>query len=135
MQKLLGAPFIKFLMTSGTSAMFNILLRYILTPFIGYNISIFFSYLFSMTIAWILARLFVFSHSTSTTLKEYTKFTIVNIFSLIQVWGVSVFLDKYVFPSYHFIYYPETVAHALGIFSLSLSSYWLHKHFTFNDLC
>lgn len=120
-----------FILSGGFAALVNIFLRYILTPYVGYNISIIIAFICAMTTAWFIVRQFVFSASSSTPLKEYTKFSLVNLFALIQVWSVSIGLDEYIFPSIHFEYYPETVAHVIGVLSPVLPSYLCHKYFTF----
>ena len=130
-QKAINSEFLKFILSGGFAALVNILLRYALTPLVGYSISIVIAYIIAMTTAWSLARLFVFSSSSTTLVSEYTRFGLVNMVALLQVWGLSIGLDEYLFPAIRLTYHPDTIAHIIGVFSPVIPSYLGHKFFTF----
>src|SRR4051812_14097480 len=92
----------RFILMGGIAASVNIGLRYALTPFVGYSVSIVIAFLCAMTAGWMLARFFVFSSLNSTPLQEYTRFACVNLLALVQVWFVSISLDFYIFPAIYF---------------------------------
>jgi len=48
-----------------------------------------------------------------------------------QVWVVSVGLARVIFPAIGFSWRAETVAHVVGVLSPVVTSYVLHKRFSF----
>ena len=131
LQKVKLPELFTFILSGGFAALVNIGLRYVLSPFVGYSISIVIAFICAMTVGWALARYFVFSSSHSSPLQEYTKFAFVNLLALVQVWGISIILNDYIFLAIQFTYHPETVAHIIGVISPVLPSYFSHKYFTF----
>jgi putative flippase GtrA len=97
----------------------------------SYELSLFFSYLCGMTTTFVLSRRFVFSAVGGSMHQQYLRFGIVNLVTFAQVWLVSVGLARLLFPAFGFEWYPDTVAHAIGISSLIATSYLGHKHFSF----
>jgi putative flippase GtrA len=51
--------------------------------------------------------------------------------SLTQVWAVSVGLALHIFPAVGFTWQPELAAHVIALASITVTSYYLHKHFSF----
>lgn len=127
----LHSEFTRFVITGGLAAAVNFVSRIGFSELISFRFAVFFAYLVGMTTAFILAKIFVFKQSTQSTSNEFIRFTIVNIFAVIQVWLISVGLAEYAFPAFDFIFYPEEVAHLIGISVPVVSSYYGHKYFTF----
>ncbi len=123
--------FIKFLFAGGFSAAINILSRILISLVFDYKIAVILAYLIGMTTAFILSRKYVFPKSGRAAKAEYTRFTIVNIIAAIQVWAISVGFALYVFPAIGFNFYPELVAHIIGVIFPIFTSYYGHKLFTF----
>lgn len=121
----------RFVITGGFAAGINFLSRIGLSEFVSYRYAVFFAYLIGMITAFILSKLFVFDKSGKTAWNEFAKFTIVNIVAVIQVWLISVGLVEYGFPAINFVFYPEEIAHLIGISVPVISSYYGHKYFTF----
>ncbi len=65
---------------------------------------------------------------------EVSFFVIINILAMLQTYVISIGLAKYIFPAISFNYYPETVAHAIGITTPVFSSFLGHKYLTFRRL-
>jgi putative flippase GtrA len=84
-----------------------------------------------MITAFILARVFVFKPVGGHTHGQFFRFALVNGVAFAQVWNVSVGLDRVVFPAIGFIWQAETVAHVIGVLSPVVTSYILHKRFSF----
>lgn len=127
------SPFMKFLLTGGFSAGVNILSRLLFSLVMSFEISVIAAYLIGMTTAYILARLFVFEKSGQTVRAEYIRFALVSLVALAQVLIVSVGLVSWVFPYLEFDFYPELIAHTIGVLSPVLTSYYGHKHFSFKN--
>ena len=125
--------FARFLIVGGLSAIVTILSRIALNVVMSYQAAILVSYVFGMTTAYTLNKLFVFTPSGRAVHDEYVRFTIVNLVAVVQVWIVSVGLAFYVFPWIGFAWHAKTVAHILGVAAPTLTSYYGHKHFSFRN--
>lgn len=127
------ARFIRFLVTGGLAAGVNVLSRILLGLVLGYEIAVAFAYLVGMTTAFVLARLFVFDGRHGGVQGQYTRFALVNVVAFVQVWIVSVGLDRFVFPAIGWTWQAATLAHAIGVVSPVAVSYVGHKHFSFRS--
>lgn len=125
------SPFFRFLLTGGFSAGVNVLSRMALTVFMPFEVAVIIAYLIAMTTAYVLARLFVFEKSGQSVRSEFVRFALVNVVALVQVWIVSIGLANWFFPLVGFDFYPELVAHTIGVISPVATSYYGHKLFTF----
>ncbi len=131
LEKVLSSRFLRFAASGGVAAAVNILSRVALSQLTSYSVAIVTAYLIGMTTAYILMKFLVFERSGRTAAGESLRFVVVNIFALAQVWGVSMFLALYVFPWLLPEISAETPAHIIGVLSPIVTSYYLHKYFTF----
>lgn len=123
--------FALFLFAGGTAALVNILSRIAFNWIMPYEIAIVVAYLCGMTTAYLLNKRFVFEASGRGVASEYTRFALVNLAAVAQVWIVSVGLARLVFPAIAFSWHAETVAHVIGVAVPVFTSYLGHKHFSF----
>ena len=123
--------FTLFLFAGGTAALVNILSRIAFNWLMPYEVAIVVAYLCGMTTAYLLNKHFVFASSGRGVASEYTRFALVNLAAVAQVWIVSVGLARLVFPAISFIWHAETVAHVIGVTIPVFTSYLGHKHFSF----
>lgn len=121
----------RFLVTGGIAAIVNIVSRWLLSQAIIYEIAVFVAYLIGMATAYCLMRIFVFARSGRTMQSEATRFALVNVAALVQVWVVSVGLARVVFPWAGFAWYAEDIAHLIGVAVPAVTSYFGHRHFSF----
>jgi len=123
--------FIAFMIAGGIAALVNIGSRIAFSLVISYEIAILVAYLCGMTTAYVLNKKFVFASSGRPVASEYTRFTLVNLVAVAQVWIVSVGLARWLFPAVGFTWHDETVAHVIGVLVPVFVSYLGHKHFSF----
>ena len=123
--------FVLFVLAGGTAALVNILSRIVLNWVMPYEVAIIVAYLCGMTTAYLLNRRFVFASSGRGVASEYTRFALVNLAAVAQVWIVSVGLARLIFPAIGFTWHAETVAHVVGVAIPVFTSYLGHKHFSF----
>jgi putative flippase GtrA len=123
--------FVLFVLAGGTAALVNILSRIALNWVMPYEVAIIVAYLCGMTTAYLLNRYFVFAASGRGVASEYTRFALVNLAAVAQVWIVSVGLARLAFPAIGFTWHAETVAHVIGVAIPVFTSYLGHKHFSF----
>lgn len=134
MTKSKHGEFFQFLMVGGLAAGINFISRIGFSEFVSYRVSIVLAYLIGMLTAFILSKHYVFEKSGRPFKDELRDFTIVNIFAVIQVWLISVGLAEYFFPYISFTFYPEEVAHLIGLGIPAVTSYFGHKYFSFRKV-
>lgn len=123
--------FSRFVLTGGIAAGVNVVARWGLSHVMSYEVAVAVAYLFGMTTAYLLARIFVFELSGRSAGSELFRFAIVNVFALAQVWLVSVGLARLAFPAIGFVWHAETIAHLIGVAVPAVTSYFGHRHFSF----
>lgn len=124
--------FILFALVGGFSAGVNFFARLALSQITTYEVAIVVAFPIAMTTAFLLNRLFVFKQDFRHTWgHQYLRFFAVNIVALVQVFAVSVGLARWFFPLIGMTFQPESVAHAIGLLSPILTSYWLHQRVSF----
>jgi len=123
--------FMRFLMTGGVAALVNLVSRYFLNFAMPFAWAVAVAYLFGMTTAYVLGRIFVFERSGRTVADEFWRFTLVNVVAALQVWLISVGLAEYAFPALGLKWHPLEIAHLIGVAVPVFTSYLGHRHFSF----
>lgn len=131
MKFLLASEFTRFLIVGGVAALVNFISRIIFSEWMSFRIAIIVAYLVGMITAYILSRAVVFEPSGKHPGKELFYFSLVNLAAVIQVWLISVGLAEYLFPSLEFEFYPQEIAHLVGLAIPAITSYLGHKYFSF----
>lgn len=126
--------FIRFLATGGIAAAINFGSRILYSQIYSYRVAVVLAYLNGMVIAYFLARWFVFAKSGRTKRREFLDFILVNLFSALQVWLISVGLAEYLFPAVAFTFHSESVAHFFGLTVPAVTSYLGHMRLTFRQV-
>ena len=60
-----------------------------------------------------------------------TRFVLINLLALVQVWLISVGLANWIFPMVGLVWQAELIAHIVGVLSPVVTSYFGHRYFTF----
>ena len=89
------------------------------------------AYIVGMAAAFLLARAFVFTGASGSVHGQAARFAVVNAVAFAQVWLVSVGLARLLLPAIGWIWSPETVAHLVGVASPVVTSYFMHRRFSF----
>ncbi len=126
-----GENFILFIIAAGLSAVVNLISRFFISFFFGYSLAIVLAHLIGMLTAFTLMRFFVFQSSGKRMQNEIRMFVFVNILSMSQTWLVAVIFVYYVFPIFNVQYHMELLGHFIGLASTAVTSFMLHKNFTF----
>jgi putative flippase GtrA len=122
---------VRFLLVGGLAALANFGSRWIFSRVMSYELAVVLAYLVGMAISYTIFRFFVFENSGRSVTHEVTWFVAVNAVALVQVWLVSVGLYRYGLPALGWSWRPDLVAHAIGIASPMVTSYFGHKHVSF----
>ena len=111
--------------------MVNIGSRYLLSMYVRFELAVIVAYLGGMVVAYVLARLFVFESSGQTVASEFRRFAMVNLVALGFVWGISIGFAQIIFPTIHFTWHAEDVAHIVGVLAPAIISFLGHRYYSF----
>ena len=128
----MSRQFLNFALVGGFAAAMNWLSRIALSLFMPLEIAIIVAYLIGMMIAYTLCKRYVFEKSGREVSGEVTRFTIVNMVALVQVWLVTIGMARFLLPALSWDWYPVEIAHAVGVASPILTSFFGHRYFTFS---
>jgi putative flippase GtrA len=128
---MMPGEFVRFLSTGGLAAAINLFSRFQLNKVFSFEIAVALSYFLGMVTAYVLARMFVFNASGRSVAEEFKRFAIVNVFSLVFVWSISVGLARYLFPAVSFNWHADDIAHFVGVAAPAILSYFGHRAYTF----
>lgn len=123
--------FFVFLITGGVAAVVNFGSRILYNQFMGFSPAVVAAFITGMTMAFVLAKIFVFKHSTKPLYRSAFFFLLINLFALLQTWIISVVLVFYILPACGIVFFTKEIAHATGILVPAFTSYLGHKHISF----
>ncbi len=123
--------FVAFIVVGGLAALVNLVARILFNQAVSYEVAVVLAFVVAMSCAFLLNRRYVFADAQGDTRRQYTRFAIVNLLALVQVWLISVGLLRLLFPAIGFSWQAETIAHAIGVASPVLTSYFAHKYYSF----
>jgi len=125
------ARLLRFILIGGFASLVNFLARILIDLVTTYEAAIVLAFPVALTTAFLLNRSFVFDAREREWKGQYWRFLLVNLVALVQVFVVSVGLARFVFPAIGFAWHAEAIAHAIGLASPILTSYWAHKRYSF----
>jgi len=124
---------LRFVLSGGAAAAANVVSRIFFSEVIPYSLAIIVGYGIGMVTAFLLMRRFVFTPSGRRAPQEVGRFALANACAAAQVMAVSMLLARWFLPSMGWNWEAETVAHIVGVGSTVLTSYVMHKSFTFRQ--
>ncbi|MGF1446361.1 MAG: GtrA family protein [Pikeienuella sp.] len=123
--------FLRFLFFGGVSALANILARVAFSRVMPFEAAVAAAHLVGMAVAYTSFRLFVFAPTGRSMRAEVTGFVLVNLWSLAQIWVVSVGLYRLAFPAFGWTWQAALIAHSIGVGTTAVTSFLGHKYLTF----
>lgn len=114
--------------------MVNLMARIAIDLVTSYETAIVLAFPIGLTTAFILNRAFVFDANQGTWKRQYWRFFLVNLATLVQIFLVSIAFARLIFPALGFDWHAELIAHAIGLASPIPTSYWAHKRYSFAAL-
>ena len=127
----ISAQFLRFLAVGSSAAFVNWLAGRLFALVMPLSVAIVIAYVIAVLFAYVLNRRFVFEPSQRSRASELSRFVLVNLVALVQVWAVTMALARIVFPSVGFAWNADASAHAIGIASPVFTSYFGHRYFSF----
>jgi putative flippase GtrA len=120
-----------FVAVGATAALVNLAARALIDRATSYEAAVVLAFPIALATAFLLNRSFVFDAAAGRWQGQFGRFALVNLLALAQVFAVSVALARWLLPAVDFTWHADTVAHAVGVASPILTSYWAHSRFTF----
>lgn len=125
------AQFFAFAATGSLAALTNLVSRYLLDFLMPFEVAVVLAYVAGMTVAFVLFQRVIFGNPGTPLRRRLIRFTQVNMIGMALAWTVSTALARIVLPALNWTFHPFEVAHFLGVAAPTLSSYFLHRSYTY----
>ncbi|MEH6582668.1 MAG: GtrA family protein [Halioglobus sp.] len=135
---LLANRFVRFLLAGGLAAICNFGSRFLYSLLVDFSVAVVLAFATGLTVGYLLNKRYVFTESRNTPAQEILWFLSINLFALLQTWGLSVYLAG-VLPEYGVFGgeeakgWVEGLAHGAGVLLPVFTSYIGHKYLTFRE--
>ena len=123
--------FILFVVCSTFAAGVNFGSRILFSMAVRYEVAIVFAFCCGLLTAFTLDKFFVFDAKQGKTGKQFIIFFFVNAIGLVLTLSFSLLFRNIIFPAVHFTFYPDEVAHFIGIAVPMFTNFIGHKYFSF----
>lgn len=123
--------FARFLVVGGFAALINFLSGMMLRTWLAFAAAALVAYAIGMIVAFVLNRRLVFLGTSSPVHVQATWFVLVNMIGATLTVTIGVLFAHIVLPALQWSWYPDTVAHAIGIAMPVFTSYLGHRHLSF----
>lgn len=128
-----GRQFLVFLAVGGAAAAVNWLSRIALSTVMAFGPAVVVAHLIGMVVAFIGMRALAFRVSGPGAGAEFPRFFLVNLVSIAQTWVLAELVLLLLAGPVGHRAIAEAIAHGIGISSTAVTSYWLHRRFTFRQ--
>jgi putative flippase GtrA len=128
-----GTQYVKFLLAAGASVPINLASRVLFSNVAPFGVAIVLSQIVGLLVAYGLTRTFVFQSTRTSWIGELARFAVVNLFSLAQMWIVSMVTLYAILPKLGNPSFKELTAHAIGLASTSFTAFFGHKLYSFGE--
>jgi len=124
--------FARFLAVGGVAALANLISRYLLDLLMPFEVAVVLAYGVGMVVGFFLFRGTLF-RGRAITRRMILRFVWVNLFGATLAWAVSSVMARQVLPMIGWTFHPFEIAHFCGVAAPAITSYFLHKHYTFAE--
>lgn len=124
--------FLLFIFTGGIAAVVNFGSRILYNLWTDFSSAIVLAYLTGMVTAYVLARIFVFKHTSLSLGRSALMFILVNVVAVAQTWVISLLLADYFLPWMGMKMHVREFAHGVGVLVPVFTSFLGHKRFSFS---
>ncbi len=123
--------FARFIAIGGLAALVNLVSRYLLDYIMPFEAAVVLAYMIGMVFAFFLFQKLIFGGSSGHRSRRVVRFVQVNLVGAGLAWAVSSLMARLLLPAIDWDFHPFEVAHFVGVAAPAISSYFLHKHYTF----
>ncbi len=124
------SEFAKFIAVGGIAALANLVARYFLDFIMPFEVAVVLAYGVGMVVGFFLFRGTLFK-GRDISGALIVRFVWVNIFGATLAWAVSSVMARQLLPAIEWTFHPFELAHFCGVAAPAITSYFLHKHYTF----
>lgn len=125
------AQFFRYLLAGGLAALANYGSRFLFDVWVSFEVAVVLAYMVGMCTGFILMRRFAFHGGTKPVRAQALWYVLVNIFAVAQTVVISSVLLRIALPGLGVHEHTEALAHAVGVATPLISSYFGHKLLTF----
>ncbi len=122
--------FTQFLGIGGIAALANLCSRYLFNFVMPFEVAVVLAYVVGMVIGFFLFQKLLFGGGRIEA-RRVTRFIWVNIFGATLAWAVSSIMARQILPALAWSWHPYEIAHLCGVAAPAITSFFLHKHYTF----
>ena len=123
--------FARFIAIGGLAALVNLVSRYLLDYIMPFEAAVVLAYMVGMVFAFFLFQRLIFGESGGLRSRRVVRFVQVNLLGAGLAWAVSSLMARLALPAIGWDFHLFEVAHFVGVAAPAISSYFLHKHYTF----
>lgn len=123
--------FVLFVLVSGFAALVNLLAGIVFRQWLSFTLAAVFAFGCGLITAFVLNRIWVFRGSERPIQQQAGWFLVINLTGLAMTVLIGLLMARIVLPWLDWTWYPDTVAHAIGIAAPVITSYLGHKHLSF----
>lgn len=122
--------FARFLGVGGIAAAANLVSRYLLNFVMPFEVAVVLAYMVGMVVGFLLFRKMLFGGG-AVDVRLVVRFIWVNLFGATLAWAISSIMARHALPLLGWTWHPFEIAHLCGVAAPAITSYFLHKHYTF----
>lgn len=122
--------FARFLGVGGVAAAANLVSRYFLDLIVPFEAAVVLAYMVGMVVGFVLFRKTLFK-GYAVDARLIMRFIWVNLFGATLAWAISSILARHALPLIGWTWHPFELAHLCGVAAPAITSFFLHKHYTF----
>lgn len=122
--------FARFLGVGGIAAAANLVSRYFLDFVLPFEAAVVLAYMVGMVVGFFLFQNTLFKGSAIDA-RRIRRFIWVNLFGAVLAWAISSIMARHALPLIGWTWHPFEIAHLCGVAAPAITSYFLHKHYTF----
>jgi putative flippase GtrA len=123
--------FTLFLVVGVLAASTALLLRALLNRFVLFELAVAMAQFAGLMVAFALDRIIIFTKFSGSLAGAFSRFFVVNLFSLTILTVVSAVFYRSVLPLIGWSLYPDYTAHFIGMGATALPSYFGHRFYSF----
>lgn len=126
--------FIGFIVCGAVAAAVNVASRIIFDTILqSYIISILLAFIAGLLTGFVLDKYLIFKKSKKATEWQLCAFIAINLIGVLQTVLFSLLFYEIIFPIINWTFYPDTIAHIIGVGIPVFTSYLGHKYISFGN--
>ena len=122
--------FARFLGIGGIAALANLCSRYLFNYVMPFEVAVVLAYMVGMLIGYVLFQRMLFGGGDIEA-RRVMRFIWVNMFGATLAWAGSSIMARQILPALGLTWHPYELAHLCGVAAPAITSFFLHKYYTF----